>query len=95
MYCSPFKHHFGILGKASDRIHDKQKSREPEKYLMEAYEKLKNIIRDIHEFENNPRNIKFNSDMVEILQSENQRTKNLKLANYIRKIGDELKNMLD
>lgn len=85
----------GILGRASDRINDRQKSREPEKYLMEAYEKLKNIIRDIHEFENNPRNIEFNSDMIDILQSENQRTKNLKLANYIRKIGDELKNMLD
>ncbi len=85
----------GMLGKASNQINDRQKSREPEKYLMEAYEKLKNIIKDKHEFENNPRNIEFNSDMIDILQSENQRRKNLELANYIRKIGDELKNMLE
>ena len=84
-----------MLGQASDKINDRQKARELEKYLMEAYEKLKNIIRDIHEFENDPRKIEFNSDMIDILQTENQRTKNLKLANYIRKIGDELKNILE
>ena len=85
----------GMLGKASNAISDRQKSREPEKYLMEAYDKLKNLIRDNHEFENNPRNIEFNSDMIDILQSDSQKPKNLELANFIRKIGDELKNILE
>ena len=84
-----------ILGTAKDKLHSLQQFREPEKYLMEAFEKLKNLLKDENEFENNPHNINFNSDMLEILSDPSQREKNIKLANYIRKIGDELKNILE
>jgi hypothetical protein len=85
----------GILGKAQNSIADNQKNGEPEKYLLEAYEKLNNLLKDKYEFERNPRDIAFKSDMIEILNSDNQRDNNLRLANYLRKIGDELKKVLE
>ena len=84
-----------ILGVAESKINDFQKFREPERYLMEAFEKLKNLLKDENEFENNTREVNFNDDMLEILSDQSQRKKNIKLANYIRKIGDELKNILE
>jgi hypothetical protein len=84
-----------ILGKAESKLHSLQQFREPEKYLIEAFEKLKHLLKDENEFENNPNNINFNSDMLKILSDQSQIKKNIKLANYIRKIGDELKNILE
>lgn len=84
-----------ILGTANTKVNDNKNIRKPEEFLIEAFEKLKNLLRDENEFINDPRNLSFNPDMLEILSDQSQKKKNLKLANYIRKIGDELKNILE
>ena len=79
----------------NNKVNDNKNIRKPEEFLIEAFEKLKNLLRDENEFINDPRNLSFNPDMLEILSDQSQKEKNLKLANYIRKIGDELKNILE
>jgi len=80
------------LGAAESRIKDKENNNQPEKFIIDALNKLENLINE--DLFASTGKVEFDEGILKILQHEDRIDKNLKNINQVRKIAENLKRLL-
>lgn len=80
------------LGSAESRIKDKENNNQPEKFIIDALDKLENLINE--DLFDSTGKIEFDEKILKILNNKDRVDKNYRNIDKIRKIAESLKRLL-